>query len=99
MELSPEAQRKIIEARKKSKAIDDNNKSTMSIVSSKSIKSLSKTLKSLEKSNRKLKRSVSVLQKCKEDDNSDSSISSSEGTSYFQKAPEMLGRSTTPRLF
>jgi hypothetical protein len=34
--------------------------------------------------------SVSVLQKCKEDDDSDSSISTSEGTSHFQKALEML---------
>jgi hypothetical protein len=87
--LSPEAQAKIIEARKKSKANDDD-KSTKSTASSKSIKSLSKTLKSLEKSNQKLKRSVSALQKCMEDDNSDLSISSSEGTSHFQKALEVL---------
>jgi hypothetical protein len=59
--LSPEAQAKIIEARKKSKANDDDDKSTNSTASSKSIKSLSKMLKSLEKSNQKLKRSVSAL--------------------------------------
>jgi hypothetical protein len=88
--LSLEAQAKIIEARKKSKANDDDDKSTKSTASSKSIKSFSKTLKSLEKSNRKLKRSVSALQKCEEDDDSDSSISTSEGTSHFQKALEML---------
>jgi hypothetical protein len=88
--LSPEAQAKIIEARKKSKANDDDEKSTKSTASSKSVKSLSKTLKSLEKSNQKLKRSVSALQKCKEDDNSDSSISTIEGTSHFQKALDML---------
>jgi hypothetical protein len=34
--------------------------------------------------------SVSALQKCKEDDNSNLSISTSEGTSHFQKALEML---------
>ncbi len=88
--LSPEAQMKIIEARKKSKANDDDDKSTKSTASSESIKSLSKTLKSLEKSNQKLKRSVSALQKCKEDDDSNLSISSSEGTSHFQKALETL---------
>ncbi len=88
--LSPEAQAKIIEARKKSKVNEDDDKSTKPTASSKSIKSLSKMLKSLEKSNRKLKRSVSALQKCKEDDKSDLSISTSEGTSHFQKALEML---------
>jgi hypothetical protein len=46
-ELSPEAKMKIIEARKKSKARDDDNKSVALV------KSLSKTIKSLEKSNRK----------------------------------------------
>jgi hypothetical protein len=84
--LSAEEQVKVIEARKKSNANDNDNKSTLS---SKSIKSLSKTLKSLEKSNRKLKKSVSALQKCKEEDN-DLSISSSEGTSHFQLDMDML---------
>jgi hypothetical protein len=82
-ELSPEAKTKIIEARKKSKARDDDNKSDASV------KSLSKTVKSLEKSNRKLKKSVSVLQKCEEDDDTDSSLST-EGTSHVQKSVEML---------
>ncbi len=88
--LSPEAQAKIIEARKNSKANNDDDKSTKSTASSKSIKSLSKMLKSMDNSNRKLKRSVSALQKCKEDDNSELLISSSERTSHFQKAVEML---------
>jgi hypothetical protein len=88
--LSPEAQTKIIEARKRSKANDDDDKSTKSTASSKSIKSCSKTLKSLEKSNQKLNKSVSALQKCKEDNYTDLSISSSEGTSHFQKGVEML---------
>ncbi len=88
--LSPEAQMKIIEARKKSKAKDDDDKSTKSTASSKSIKSLCRMLKSLEKSNQKLKKSVSALKKCKEDNNANSSISSSEGTSHFQKGVEML---------
>ncbi len=48
-ELSPKAKTKIIEARKKSKARNDDNKSVALV------KSLSKTIKSLEKSNRKLK--------------------------------------------
>ena len=65
-ELSPEAKTKIIEARKKSKARDDDNKSVALVMS------LSKTVKSLEKSNRKLKKSVSALQKCEEDDDTDS---------------------------
>jgi len=74
---------KIIEARKKSKARDDDNKSVALV------KSLSKTVKSLEKSNRKLKKSVSALQKCEEDDDTNSSLST-EGTSHFQKSVEML---------
>ncbi len=37
-----------------------------------------------------LKKSVSALQKCEEDDNANSSISSSEDTSHFQKGVEML---------
>jgi hypothetical protein len=56
--LSEEEKVKVIEARKKSKANADDNKSTSS---SKSIKSLSKMLKSLETSNPKLKKSVSAL--------------------------------------
>ena len=76
--LSPEEQEKIFEARKKTNRranhkSDDDDKSTMS---HKSMKSLSKTIKSLEKSNKKLRKSVSALQKC-EEDSTDSSISSS----------------------
>jgi hypothetical protein len=58
--LSSESQTRIIEARKKYKANDDDDKSTKSTASSRSIKSLSKMLKSLEKGNQKLKRSVSA---------------------------------------
>ena len=82
--MTPEARTKIIEARKKkSKASDDDDKSVASV------KSLTKTVKSLEKSNRKLKKSVSALQKCQENVDTDSSLSS-EGTSHFQKGVEML---------
>jgi hypothetical protein len=55
--LSPEAQSKIIEALKKGKDDDEDEKS----MASKTIKSLSKTMKSLEKDNRQLKKSVSAL--------------------------------------
>jgi hypothetical protein len=51
----------------------------------------------LEKSNRKLKKSVSALQKCEEEDN-DSSISSSEGTSHFQIDMDML-KEHNPKIF
>ncbi len=83
--MTPEARTKIIEARKKqSKASDDDDKSVASV------KSLTtKTVKSLEKSNRKLKKSVSALQKCEEDDDTDSSLSS-DGSNHFQKGVEML---------
>jgi hypothetical protein len=47
-------------------------------------------MKSLEKDNRQLKKSVSVLQKCNEDDGNDSLLSTVEGSSYFQDAMEML---------
>jgi hypothetical protein len=86
--LSPEEQEKIIEARKRAKAkakSDDDHKSGLS---NKSMKSLSKTIKSLEKSNRKLRKSVSAFQKCEEDD--DSLISSSEGTTHFQVDLDLL---------
>jgi hypothetical protein len=86
--LSPEAQSKIIEARKKGKDDDEDEKSVASNKSSKTIKSLSKTMKSLEKDNQRLKKSVSALQKCDEDE--DSSLSSVEGSSHFQDAMEML---------
>jgi hypothetical protein len=45
-------------------------------------------MKSLEKDNYRLKKSVSALQKCKEDDDDDSSASSAEGSSHFQKVQE-----------
>jgi hypothetical protein len=82
-ELTPEAKMKIIEARKKSKTRDGDDKSVALV------KSLFKTIKSLEKSIRKLKKSVSVLQKCEEEDDTNSSLSI-EGTSHFQKSMEML---------
>jgi hypothetical protein len=86
--LSPEAQSKIIEARKKGKDDYEDEKSVASNKSSKTIKSLSKTMKLLEKDNQRLKKSVSALQKCDEDE--DSSLSSVEGSSHFQDAMEML---------
>jgi hypothetical protein len=57
------------------------------------MKSISKTMKSLEKDNCRLKKSVSALQKCNEDDGNDSSISSTEGSSHFQKAIKLLKES------
>jgi hypothetical protein len=50
-------------------------------------------MKSLEKDNRRLKKSVSALQKCKEDDDNDLSVSSTEGLSHFQKTIEFLEES------
>ncbi len=47
-------------------------------------------MKSLEKDNRRLKKPVSALQKCKEDDDNDLSISSTEGANHFQKAIKFL---------
>jgi len=60
--LSPEAQSKIIEACKKGKDNDEEEKSVASNKSSNTITSLSKTMKLLEKDNRRLKKSVSTLQ-------------------------------------
>jgi hypothetical protein len=77
--MIPEARTMIIEARKKqSKASDDNDKSVASV------KSLTKTVKSPEKSNRKLKKSVSALQKCEVNDDTDSSLSS-EGKCHSRR--------------
>ena len=64
--LSLEAQSKIIEARKKGKDDDADEKSVVSNKSFKTIKSLSKTMKSLENDNQWLKKLVSMLQKCDE---------------------------------
>ncbi len=63
----------------------DNEKSVASAKSSKSIKSLTKTMKAVEKDNRRLEKSVSTLQKCNEDDDDDSSLSSVEGLTHFQE--------------
>jgi hypothetical protein len=60
------------------------------------MKSLSKTIKSLEKSNKKLRKLVSAFQKC-EEDSTDSSISSSEGTSHFQVDLDLL-EETNPKI-
>ncbi len=86
--MSPEAQTKVINACKKAAEDDDNEKSSASTKSAKTMKSISKMAKSLEKDNHCLKKSVSALQKCKEDDDNDSSISSAEGSSHFQKTIE-----------
>jgi hypothetical protein len=92
--LSPEAQSKIIESRKKCKDDDEMDKSLVSNKSAKTIKSLSKTMKLLEKDNWRLKKSVSALQKCNEDDDNDSSVSTVEGSSHCQDAMEMLEKTS-----
>jgi hypothetical protein len=91
--LSSEAQTKIINERKKAMDDADDEKSVAGAKSSKSIKSLTKTMKALEKDNWRLKKSVSLLQKCDEDDNDDSSLSSVEGSTHFQEAMEILSDS------
>ncbi len=91
--MSSEAQTKVINARKKVAEDDDDEKSSASAKLAKMLKSISKTMKSLEKDNRRLKKSVSALQKCKEDDDDDLSISCTEGSSHFQKAIEFLKES------
>ncbi len=91
--LSSEAQTKIINERKKAMDDVDNEKSAASAKSSKSIKSLTKTMKALEKDDWRLKKYVSVLQKCDEDDEDDSSLSSVGGSTHFQEALEILSDS------
>ncbi len=89
--MSPEAQTKIINACKKAAENDDDEKSSASAAkSAKTMKSISKTIKSPEKDNCRLKKSGSALQKCEEVDENDSSISSAEGLSHFQKAIKFL---------
>jgi hypothetical protein len=83
--ISPEAQTKIINARKKAASEDKDDKSSASSKSAKTMKSMSEATKSLEKDSRRLKKSVSALQKCEEDDDNDLSISSAEGSNHFQK--------------
>ncbi len=91
--MSPEAQTKIINARKKAEEDDDDEKSSASTKSAKIMKSISKKMKSLEKDNCRLNKSASALQKCKKEDDDDSSISSTKGSSHFQKAIEFLKKS------
>ncbi len=88
--IIPEAQTKVINACKKTAEDDDDEKSSASTKSVKTMKSISKTMKSLEKDNGRLKKSVSALQKCKENDEDDLSISSTEGLSHFQKTIKFL---------
>ena len=83
--MSPEAQTKIINVCKKAADNDEDDKSSASPKSAKTMISISKMMKSLEKDNRRLKKSVSAPHKCKEEDDDDSSISSAEGSSHFQK--------------
>jgi hypothetical protein len=45
------------------------------------MKSISNMMKSLEKDNQRFKKPGSVIQKCEEDDDNDSSISSTDGLS------------------
>jgi hypothetical protein len=87
--MSPEAQTKVINACKKAAVDDDDEKSSASTKSAKTMKSISKTMKSLEKDDRRLKKSVSALQKCKEDDDNDLSMSSTDGSSHFQKGHQI----------
>jgi hypothetical protein len=91
--MSSEAQTKVINARKKAAEDDDDEKSSASAKSAKMMKSIFKTMNSLEKDNHSLKKSVSALQKCKEDDDNCLSISSNEGSSHFQKAIKSLEES------
>jgi hypothetical protein len=91
--MSPEAQTKVINICKEAAEDDDDDKYSASAKSAKMMKSISKTMKSLEKDNGRLKKSVSALQKCKEDDDNDLSISSAEGSSHFQKATKFLEES------
>jgi hypothetical protein len=84
--MSSEAQTKVINTHKKAAEDDHNEKSSASAKSAKTMKTISKTMKCLEKDNRRLKKSVNALQKCKEDDDNDSSMSSTEDSSHFQKA-------------
>jgi hypothetical protein len=90
--MSPEAQTKVINACKKAAEDDDNEKYSTSVKSAKMMKSISKTIKSLEKDNCRSKK-FSALQKCKEDDGNDPSISSAEGLSHFQKTIKFLKES------
>ena len=71
----------------------EDEKSAASAKSFKSTKSLTKTMKALEKDNWRLKKSVCMLQKCNEDDNNDSSLSSVEGSTHFQEVVEILSDS------
>jgi hypothetical protein len=63
----------------------DDERSAASAKSFKSIKSFTKTMKALEKDYWRLKKSVSVLQKCDEDDDDDLSLSSVEGSTPYKK--------------
>jgi hypothetical protein len=91
--MSSEAQTKVIIAQKKASEDDDDEKPSASAKLAKTMKSISNTMKSLKKDNRRLKKSVSALQQCKKDDGDDSSTSSTEGSSHFQKAIEFLEES------
>jgi hypothetical protein len=81
--MIPEAQTKVINTRKKAAEDDDEEKSSASTKSAKTMKFISKQMKSMEKDNCRLKKSDSALLKCKEDDDNNLSISSTEGSSDF----------------
>jgi hypothetical protein len=93
--MSPEAQTKVTNAHKKAAEDYDDEKSSDCAKSAKMMESIFKTIKSLEKDSCKVKKSVSALHKCKEDDDDDSSISSTEGLSHFQKAIKILSQNCT----
>jgi hypothetical protein len=96
--MSSEAQTKVINTRKKAAEDDDNEKSSARVKLAKTMKSISKTMKSLEKDNCMLKKSVSALQKCEENDYDDFSISSTEGSSHFQKAIKFFLEESYPKI-
>ena len=61
--MSTEAQTKVINSCKKAAEGDDDEKSSASAKSAKTMKSISKTMKSLEKDNRRLTKPVIALKK------------------------------------
>jgi hypothetical protein len=87
--MSPEAQTKVINARKKAAEDDDDEKFSASTKSAITMKSISKTMKSLERDNRRIKKSVSALKSAKRIMTM-TCLSSAEGSSHFEKAIKFL---------
>jgi hypothetical protein len=91
--MSPEAHTNAINARKKAAEDDDDEKSSVSLKSAKNNEVHFQDDEISGKGNHRSKKSVRALQKCKEDDDDDLSISSTEGSSHFQKAIKFLEES------